>query len=93
MPWLEAFSDLLKVSKVNKNIFLIISLHCMKVKIKEKMLLRRLCPTFTPSIKWIKPETHPIHGFPNSGKEWGDGKFYLGGGDFFTGWRKQRVSN
>ena len=31
--WLEALSDLLKVSKVSKNIFLIISLHCMKVKI------------------------------------------------------------
>ena len=52
--WLEALSDLLKVSKVSKNIFLIISLHCMKVKIKEKMLRRRLCLTFTPSIKWIQ---------------------------------------
>ena len=35
MPWLEALSDLLKVSKVTKNIFLIISLHCMKVKRKN----------------------------------------------------------
>ena len=26
----------------------------MKVKIKEKKLLRRLCPTFTPSIKQIQ---------------------------------------
>ena len=75
MPWLEAFSDLLKVSKVNKNIFLIISLHCMKVKMKEKLLLGRLCPTFTPSIKWIQAETHLIQGFPNSGKGCGDGKY------------------
>ena len=28
----------------------------MKVKIKEKKLLRRLCPTFAPSIKWIQAD-------------------------------------
>ena len=52
-PWLEALSDSLKVSRVSENIFLIISLHCMNVKIKENKLLRRSCPTFTTRIKWI----------------------------------------
>ena len=94
MPWLEALSDLLKVSKVIKNIFLIISLHCMKVKIKDKMLLRRLFPTFTPSIKWIQAQNHPIQDFPNSGKGWGESEILLGEGrDFFTRWTEQRVWN
>ena len=28
----------------------------MKVKLKEKKLLRRLCPTFIPSITWIQAD-------------------------------------
>ena len=32
--------------QASKNIFLTISLHCVKVKMKEKKLLRRLCLAF-----------------------------------------------
>ena len=88
MPQLETPSDLLKVNRVSKNIFAIISLHCMKVKTKEKMLLRRFCLTFTPSIRWIQAQTHPIQGFPNSGKEWGwviRNFTWSGGGGFLPG--------
>ena len=43
----EDLGMLTGISKqASKNIFLTISLHCVKVKMKEKKLLRRLCPTF-----------------------------------------------
>ena len=42
--------------KWSENIFLMINLHCMRVKMKEKKLLGRLYPTFTPSIKQIQAD-------------------------------------